>query len=364
MTTTVDVPRALRVSHRVIASHQAATGAYPACEEFSAYRGYCWFRDGAFIADAMSRIGDKASATRFHDWADAVLRAHAQQVDHLMTTATPDVSDMMPTRFTLDGEPGADPWWDFQLDGYGTWLWAVHQHATRHGLDVARWGVGITVAARYLTRFWDMPCYDWWEEHVDQRHGSTLGAIHAGLTAAGGSAAVDAGLRGAAARAAKDVRAKLLSDGLTPGGYLSKWVGQDGVDGSLAACVVPFGVVAPGSAVAEATLAKIEADLCVGGGVHRFVGDVFFGGGQWPLLTCLLGWNQAAAGRRDRAIELLTWAIAQADRVGQVPEQVDANLLHPQSRAEWVSKWGPVAKPLLWSHAMIITLATELGFTP
>ena len=39
---------------------------------------------------------------------------------------------MLPTRFTFDGQPGSDPWWDFQLDGYGTWLWAVHAHAARH----------------------------------------------------------------------------------------------------------------------------------------------------------------------------------------------------------------------------------------
>ena len=28
---------------------------------------------------------------------------------------------------------------------------------------------------------------------------------------------------------------------------------------------------------------------------------------------------------------------------------------------EWTKRWGPVATPLLWSHAMYVTLATELG---
>ena len=40
----------------VIAGNQAASGAYPASPTFPVYR-YCWFRDGAFIADAMSRAG-------------------------------------------------------------------------------------------------------------------------------------------------------------------------------------------------------------------------------------------------------------------------------------------------------------------
>ena len=33
----------------------------------------------------------------------------------------------LPTRYTLDGElePEVDDWPNFQLDGYGTWLWAL-----------------------------------------------------------------------------------------------------------------------------------------------------------------------------------------------------------------------------------------------
>jgi hypothetical protein len=27
----------------------------------------------------------------------------------------------------------------------------------------------------------------------------------------------------------------------------------------------------------------------------------------------------------------------------------------------WVEKWGPPPCPLLWSHAMFLTLASELG---
>jgi hypothetical protein len=32
--------------------------------------------------------------------------------------------------------------------------------------------------------------------------------------------------------------------------------------------------------------------------------------------------------------------------------------------AQWLQAWGPVASPLLWSHAMYLTLAPELGVTP
>src|SRR5690606_40949948 len=62
-----------RRSHAVILEHQAASGAYPASPTFSAYRGYSWYRDGAFIAEGISRWGDVASANGFHTWAAKVL---------------------------------------------------------------------------------------------------------------------------------------------------------------------------------------------------------------------------------------------------------------------------------------------------
>jgi GH15 family glucan-1,4-alpha-glucosidase len=351
----------------LIADRQAASGAYPACQEFSAYRGYAWFRDGAFTAEAMSRQGEVESASRFHDWCARVLSSLTGQVTGLIAQSRqgrpPAADQMLPTRFTFDGSVGSEPWWDFQLDGYGTWLWAVHRHARRHGLSLAPWAAGVRLTVDYLAEFWNTPCYDWWEEHVEQRHNSTLGAIYAGLMAAAASPALDSTQRRRAAQTAATVRHTILSEGRAAAGHLSKWIGSEAVDASTAACVVPFGVVAPGSATAEATLARIESDLCFDWGTHRFAADVFFGGGQWPLLSCLLGWNQARAGRRDRAHELLGWALDQADDDGLLPEQVDHHLLHPDHQAEWVARWGPVAKPLLWSHAMVLILAAELGLT-
>src|SRR5690606_7559825 len=57
----------------LIRSLQHPDGAYPASPTFSAYRGYSWFRDGAFIADAMSAGGDAASAEAFFGWCARVI---------------------------------------------------------------------------------------------------------------------------------------------------------------------------------------------------------------------------------------------------------------------------------------------------
>ena len=146
--------------------------------------------------------------------------------------------------------------------------------------------------------------------------------------------------------------------------HLAKWFGADAVDASLASCVVPFGLAEVGSPLATATLDAISADLDVEGGVFRFRADVFYGGGRWPLLACLLGWNRAVAGDRAAALEHLRWAAAQADASGELPEQVEGHLLAGDHRQEWLDRWGTVAQPLLWSHGMFLVLADELGLLP
>lgn len=351
-------------SREIIARHQHPNGAYPASPSFSAYRGYSWLRDGAFIAEGMSRAGEVASASAFHDWVAAQLGERRGQVDELLRRSAAgeelSPSDMLPTRFAI--EPGGEPdtWWNFQTDGYGMWLWAVLEHADRHALDVGRWRDGILVAADYATGFWSVACYDWWEENVDRRHVSTLGALYGGLRAVQREGVLDDARRAAAARAAVGIRELVLGEGVADG-RLAKWLGAEAVDASLAACVVPFGLVSAGDPIGGATLDAVTAQLDVDGGVHRYTADVFFGGGQWLLLSGLLGWNEAAAGDTEGAWRHLRWMASHVVGDAEMPEQVDDHLLHPEHRQEWIDRWGPVATPLLWSHGMFLILAAELG---
>ncbi|GEL46936.1 hypothetical protein CHO01_20520 [Cellulomonas hominis] len=363
----------VRTSAEVIARYQDAGGAYPASPTFSAYRGYAWLRDGSFTAEGMSRYGDVAGVDRFHAWAAGVLTARRAQVDRIAARAAAGedvpLTDLLPTRFLLDGSDGQDPWWDFQTDGYGMWLWQLVTHADRHDRPLEPYREAAAVAVDYLCATWDRPCYDWWEEHVEQRHPSTLGAVRAGLLAAASAGLLDEARADRARSVAEAAAALVAASGVTVGRasdpaapHLAKWCGSDTVDASLAACVVPFGLAPVGSPLAEATLDAVARDLDVDGGVHRFRADVFYGGGQWLLLSALLGWNHAVAGRTDEAWTQLRWVAAHADpATGEMPEQVPDHLLHPASRAEWLDRWGTVARPLLWSHGMYLILADELG---
>jgi GH15 family glucan-1,4-alpha-glucosidase len=134
------------------------------------------------------------------------------------------------------------------------------------------------------------------------------------------------------------------------------------VDASLVGTFTPYRLLAPDHPVTLATISRIENDLWrPGGGVYRYLADTYYGGGEWLLLAAWLGWSLAEAGARDGALTLLGWVEAQADDKGHFPEQVSAHVLAPSYVSHWEAKWGPIAKPLLWSHAMYLILCEELG---
>jgi isomaltose glucohydrolase len=299
----MDVRALARRSVEVIRKGQAASGAYVACPRFEPYR-FCWLRDGSFVADAMSRVGEVESAEAFFDWCSRVILARRDR-------------EWLAARYTLEGEDDASEWPLLQHDGYGLWLWALCGHCERHGVR-DRWREAAEVTRAYLERIRDTPCTDWWEER-DGMHTATLACIAAGL-----------GERGEIPL-------------------------EDRVDASELV-LVPLGLGDLG------VVERVERELVSpGGGVHRHVDDVYYGGGEWLLLTALLGWAYAEFGAVVEAKDKLEWVVAHSTPRGEMPEQSQDHLIHPDSWQPWVDKWGPPPSPLLWSHAMFLTLAHELG---
>jgi GH15 family glucan-1,4-alpha-glucosidase len=337
----------------VILKNQAPSGAYLASPAFSQY-GYCWLRDGSFTAYAMDRAGCHDSAGRFFSWVAATLAKHAAKAERALASPAsalgPD--DYLHTRYTADGDEAPDEWTNFQLDGYGTWLWALSEHLDLSGDRglAEELAPAIDLSVRYLCGLWDRPNFDYWEEHGDKVHVATLASIYGGLQAAEKMrpGSVDE-------KAAGAVRAYVLAHGVADG-HLVKYVGTDAVDASLLAASTPFRLLQPTDALMIATAKRIERDLAHDGGVHRYLLDTYFGGGQWTLLSAWLGWYFAEAGDPERGRRYLEWVAAQVNECGDLPEQVNGHLLAPDREAEWKKRWGPVAVPLLWAHAMYIIL--------
>ena len=142
-------------------------------------------------------------------------------------------------------------------------------------------------------------------------------------------------------------------------GCLVKYVGSEEVDASLLWIALPFNLLEPDDPVMQGTVKKIEEDL-FHQGVHRYAEDTYYGGGEWVHLTAWLGWYYARTGRDEEARKLLAWVETQADTDGSLPEQVCAHLNDPVFYPIWFERWGPVAKPLLWAHAMYLVLWHEL----
>jgi GH15 family glucan-1,4-alpha-glucosidase len=350
-----------RHSVAVILENQSASGAYIASPSFPVY-GYSWLRDGAFIADAMSRAGQVDSAEAFFGWCARVLADRRSQVEALIARrAAGDTiprSDFLHTRFTLDGRDSHADWENFQLDGYGAWLWALGAHCRRHGRPVATYLDGARLSARYVATFHDYPSFDWWEENPEHRHTSTLAAMAAGLRAVESWRATEQSLRDSARQTAAAIESAIRSDA-DQRGHFGKWLGSDEVDASLLALSAPFEIVAADDPLMVATARRIEAELVHAGGVHRYRQDTFYGGGEWLLLAGLLGSYQLRRGHSAGALRQLGWMATHATADGDLPEQVADHLLDPGARQGWLDRWGPVATPLLWSHAMYLTLALE-----
>ncbi len=341
-----------------ILAHQHPGGAYVASPTFRTY-AYSWLRDGSFIAYGMDRAGHPESAAAFHRWVGAVLRRHDAKLASLTARGLAGeqipLAEQMHTRFTLDGAEGEAEWTNYQLDGYGTWLWALVDHLRRNG-DAGLYAELRPAVARlvaYLRVFWREPCYDCWEEFGDRVHTATLAAIYGGLAAI---ADYDSALADDTPAA---IRAFVLERCVVEG-RLVKFIGSELVDASLLGAATPYGLFAPDDPIMIATVARIERDLRARG-VRRYLQDTYYGGGEWLLLAAWLGWHYVERGEPERAGELLEWVAAQATAEGYLPEQICSDCLSPAHYQPWVERWGTVATPLLWSHAMYLILQDALG---
>lgn len=363
-------------SQQVMLDNQQPGGGYLACPNMPDYQ-FSWFRDGAFVAYALTIDGQFApishssgiaaqwdSAGRFHDWCARMVSDRAPALERTIARANrgePLVRrDTLNARYTPDGSVGPEDWPEFQLDGPALWLWSLAKYVDvcrMHPLPLV-WKQAVDLTARYLAALWSTPCYDCWEERGNDLHISTIAAIYAGLGAA--TALVPEldfeGIR-------QTIKLYTLTNGLTPGGELAKSPMLDMIDANLLLAALPdFGLLAPDDPLMRRLVARIERDLVAEGhGVHRHKEDTYYGGGAWVLLGLWLAWYYQQVGNKDRAQRLLTWAEAHADPEGNLPEQVnDAMLATANDYTHWVDIRGEIAKPLLWTHAKYVLVQHSL----
>ena len=355
----------IRWSVASLLDHQSENGAFVASPDFAQY-DFCWLRDASFIAYALDLAGEHDAASRYHGWVDRTIGSQGigpaiEAAIEKHCAGEPLVpGDMPPARFSLTGERVADDWPNFQIDGYGTWLWSLNEHLRLSEAESLTPALQTTVerTARYLSTFAFAPCFDVWEENGGEIHSSTLASVIGGLTAASALLA-DPRFDDRAA----EVRSYLEHH--TPkAGQIVKSNARSEVDASALWLGAPFNVFAADDPRLLATVAEIEDKLVDdNGGVRRYAADTYFGGGSWPVLTCSLGWHYSRAGRLDDADHCLDWTRAHIDGEGRLGEQFGGEGRDREHYDEWVQRWGHPARDLLWSHAMHVVLSTHIAAT-
>ena len=134
----------------VILKNQATTGAFVASPAFSHYQ-YSWLRDGTFIAHSLDLIGQTEAAHRFYQWVHHTILKHKETILE---------NKQMDTRFTLDGEVVNEEWGNYQLDGYGTWLWGLKEHLKLTNESVDSFQESVDLTLQYLANRWNDANYD------------------------------------------------------------------------------------------------------------------------------------------------------------------------------------------------------------
>lgn len=342
-----------------ILDNQETNGAIIASPDFAQYH-FCWLRDGSFCAYALDLAGEHEASARYHSWVNRAVAGIAGVIDNVIVRHErgdePDPVHMPPARFALDGTTVVDDWPNFQIDGYGTWLWSLGQHLERTGSARVPEHLfdSVNRVARYLSTFALSPCYDVWEENGDDVHTSTLACVYGGLVAARWMLDdVDY------ARSADSLRARVFDDAARAG-YFVKSSSNDEVDGSLLWLSAPFGVVDPTNHYFGRTVALIEDRLRFEGGIRRYDADIYFGSGSWPVLTASLGWHFVVSGDLAKAIDCRDWIAMRIDAEGQLGEQFGGEKRDALHYQQWVARWGLPAGDLTWSHAMYVILSLAI----
>jgi GH15 family glucan-1,4-alpha-glucosidase len=352
-------------SKKVILENQASSGAFVASPAFAHY-GYSWLRDGAFIAHGLDCAGEEKAAAAFYSWAGRTIERYRKKAENViqlvLTQQDVPQESLLHTRYTADGWEVNGDWGTFQLDGYGTLLWGAMKHIEmwkNHSL-LTELQPTIELITEYLLCLWERPNFDCWEEYGDQVHPATIAAIYGGLTAV--LPILSDALTSRVQLQLQEMKNYVLQKG-TAMGRFTKSIQNSAIDASLMWLHVPYGMIDAEDPLLRETIRTIEEQLLFDGGVHRYPQDVYYGGGQWILLSAYLGWHYVEVGEPSKAVKLLEWIEAQFDEHGFLPEQVRHHLLAPEENKNWIQKWGPPAKPLLWSHAMHLIIKSKLAHT-
>jgi len=131
------------------------------------------------------------------------------------------------------------------------------------------------------------------------------------------------------------------------------------IDASMLGLVWPFEIYRADDEKMVNTVKKIEKNIVINGGVHRYQFDYFDsegsaqeGGGAWPILNFWLSIYYVLKKDKKNALKYYYWVLDHLDKEkykGFLPEQI-------------FDDFRTGIYPLVWSHTMFIIASHFLGF--
>lgn len=248
----------------------------------------------------------------------------------------------------------------FQPDQTGTLLWAIsEQKLTPLTKKI------IKKSSDSLVQLWDkdhfqVPVEDLWEERIV--HPRFKNNLTYSL------AACAAGLKKTHKQTADQMIALIEEKAFDSqaGYFLRRFggtvAGDKNIDASLLGLVWPFEIIKANDPRMIKTIAAMEKNITDKKGIYRYQFDEYegeieegklhyrLGAGAWPVLTFWMSIIQNKMGNREKAEEYFWLVINHLNKDLLIPEQI-----FPENDP----RIG--VKPLLWSHAMFVHAAVELG---
>lgn len=359
------------------------TGGFLAAPEFDEYitksggYGFCWPRDGAFIANAMLKAGYKSMSEKFYEWAVKVQEKEG----------------FWEQRYYMNGLKA--PTWGMQIDETASVIWGMNEHYRKtqdYNFIKGIWD-SVYKASEFLCSNIDLETklpiatMDLWEERKGE-HTYSCAAVEAGLRGAANIAnalgykeckekwiiysqkikeSIENDLwndekqsfyRGIKLIINKEEYEKLKDSNTKTYRSLkddkydeyTKYY-DDVVDASLLGISYPFKTLEDTNEKMIKQGEAVEKYLWVDkvGGIKRYEDDVYIGGNPWIITTLWLAIHYNNIGNKYKAEKLVNWALEHRNHLDLLPEQIDKE----SGEIAW-------AVPLTWSHAMFILSMIEI----
>ena len=309
---------------------------------------FVWPRDGVFVSLAAKELGLNNISDGFFDW----LKSRAEDWKKKGI-------------FYENYHPnGLKKGIRFQPDQTGAVLYALAKIYRGDEVKLKRYKTLIRNSANGICKFWrddhfKISTNDIWEERITfpDLEGNFLYSL----------ASCIKGLEFANklfpnekyVNAAKEMK-KIILVSAKDKGYFIRMTGEmedARVGASSLGLIWPFGVLPLKHKVVKKTLIKIEKDLIIKNGLHRYQDDRYDGwmqdgkhrkrgAGYWPLLNFWLAIIYNKQGNKEIAMKYYNKVINDVENY--IPEQIFENKLQESPC------------PLAWSHAMFVLATKEL----